>query len=165
MNDKYLGFRICSALRCKFNLPKRLFWYEKWHPNSAIFFWLNWSPSFYFAFILFFFFSFFLSPVIFPFCAVHVVVKTKFHVGVWPTLSKNYTKMSACSTIFFPNCVNNKMLEHDWLLAPYLCLNWLFPVHANCPIWPVRLRMLVICNRTGQIGQLSSQLKLSTSCH
>ena len=55
--------------------------------------------------------------MIFPLSAVHVVVKTKFHDGVWPTSSKNYTKMSACSTIIFPNCVNNKMLEHDWLLA------------------------------------------------
>ena len=37
------------------------------------------------------------------------------------------------------NCVNNKMLEYDWLLTPlFIWLNWLFHVQT------VRLRTLVI---------------------
>ena len=54
----------------------------------------------------------------------------------------------------FSNRVNNKMLEHDWLLtAPIYGLIGCFKSKLSdltCPITN-------ICNRTGQIGQLSSQ--------
>ena len=117
MNDKYLGFRICNALRCKFNLPKRFRLFSlilEVASKQRNLFLVELKSIFLFCFC--FCFLFLSLSCDFPLCAVHIVVKTKFHVGVWPTSSKNYTKMSACSTIFFPHCVNNKMLEHDWLL-------------------------------------------------
>ena len=58
--------------------------------------------------------------------------------------------------------VNNKMLKHDWFLTSliYALMGCLRSKLSNltCPITS-------ICNRTGQTGQLSSQKKLSTSCH
>ena len=54
------------------------------------------------------------------------------------------------------NCVNNKMLEYDWLLTALVygligCFRFELS-DLTCPITN-------ICNRTGQIGQLSSQKK------
>ena len=52
------------------------------------------------------------------------------------------------------NCVNNKMLEHDWLLTTliYGLIGCFMSKLSDltCPITN-------ICNRTGQIGKLSSQ--------
>ena len=63
---------------------------------------------------------------------------------------------------YYYNCVNNKMLEYDWLL-PALIYGLIGCFRSKlsdltCPTTN-------ICNRTSQIGQLSSQCKLSTSCH
>ena len=60
------------------------------------------------------------------------------------------------------NCVNNKMLERDWLLTALMyALIGCFRSKLSdltCPITN-------ICNRSSQIGQFSSKKKLSTSCH
>ena len=61
---------------------------------------------------------------------------------------------------YYYSCVNNKMLEHEWLLTALIygligCFRSKLS-DLTCPITK-------ICNRTGLIGQLGSQLKLSTS--
>ena len=77
-------------------------------------------------------------------------------------INEKNNNFKTTSTYLLHNCVSNKILEYDWLLtAPYLWLNWLFQSKLSdltCPITN-------ICNRTGQIGQLSSPYKLCTSCH
>ena len=55
---------------------------------------------------------------------------------------------------FLSNCVDNKMLEHDWLLTAFIYdLIGCFRSKLSDLICPITN----ICNRTGQIGQLSSQ--------
>ena len=44
---------------------------------------------------------------------------------------------------FSVNCINNKMLEHDWLLAA-LFMAYLAVSGPNCPIWPARLQTFAI---------------------
>ena len=56
---------------------------------------------------------------------------------------------------YFDNCVNNKMLDYDWLLTALIygligCFRSKLSADLMCPITN-------ICNRTGQIGQLSHQ--------
>ena len=53
------------------------------------------------------------------------------------------------------NCVNNKMLEHDWLLTALIyALIGCFISKLSDLTCPITNKF---CNRTAQIGQLSSQ--------
>ena len=53
------------------------------------------------------------------------------------------------------NCVVNKMLKHDWLSKALIyclisCLRSTLSELTTCPV-------PIVCNQTGQIGQLRSQ--------